>query len=117
MVFSDSTVSSEYLTKASALISDHQYLMLSKSWCKDCHYVDNVLQEFGVADKVHIIELDKFEDQNEATLLEEAFTQITGRKWVPSIFFNGKYLGTERDLKEWKDRGTLEDVFKREKIL
>lgn len=110
-------MSQESQANARALINDNRYLMISKSWCPDCHYVYKVWDQFGVRDKVHIIELDKFEDQDEAVDLENAFTEISGRKWVPTIFFNGKKLGTEADLKAWQADGTLESRFKDEGII
>lgn len=110
-------MSQKYLDKAQALINEHPYLMLSKSWCPDCHYTYRVWDEYKVRDKVHIIELDKFADQKEAAELEKAFTQIAGRKWVPTIFFNGKRLGTEEDLKRWKAEDKLDEIFKQEKLI
>lgn len=86
--------------------------MLSKSWCPDCHYVYKVWNTYGVKSKVYILELDKMDDQTEAQKLEEAFTEISGRKWVPTIFFNGKKFGTEQDLKALDKDGKLEDQFK-----
>jgi glutaredoxin 3 len=107
----------EYLSRAKDLISKHQFLMLSKSWCPDCHYVYKVWDEYNVGSKVHIIELDKFEDQDDAVKLEQAFTEISGRKWVPTLFFNGKRFGTEQDLKALKENGKLTQVFKGEKLI
>lgn len=109
--------SQKYLQKAQDLINTHPYLMLSKSWCPDCHYTYRIWDRFHVADKVHIIELDKFPDQKEATELEKAFTEIAGRKWVPTMFFNGKRFGTEADLKRWDSEDKLEEIFKQEKLI
>lgn len=83
--------------------------MISKSWCPDCHCVYGIWDSFGVRDKIHIIELDKLENKNDALELEDEFTVMTGRKWVPTIFFNGRYLGTEADLKMWDENGTLQE--------
>lgn len=102
---------------AKQLINEHRFLMISKSWCPDCHYVYKVWDSFDVRHKVHIIELDKMDDQDEATNLESAFTKISGRKWVPTIFSNGRKLGTEADLKAWKAEGTLESKLKDEGII
>ncbi|KAK6457750.1 thioredoxin-like protein [Scheffersomyces xylosifermentans] len=109
--------SQEYLKKAQELIKANPYLQLSKSWCPDCHYTYRVWDKYNVRDKVHIIELDKFADQDEATKLEAAFTEISGRKWVPTIFFNGKRLGTEEDLKKWKADGSLDKIFRDAKLI
>lgn len=113
----NTTTNMEKECNARLLINAHRYLMISKSWCPDCHYVYNIWDSFGLRDKVHIIELDKFEDQNEAVRLEAKFTAISGRKWVPTIFFNGRMLGTEADLKAWQLDGTLKQRFISEGII
>lgn len=105
-------MSKEYIERAQELVNNHPYLMLSKSWCPDCHYTYEIWNQYNVKEKIYIIELDKFEDQNEAEELEKAFTEIAGRKWVPTIFFNGKFLGTEEDLKRWTKEGKLSEIFK-----
>ncbi|KAK6464620.1 thioredoxin-like protein [Scheffersomyces coipomensis] len=109
--------SKAYLERAQTIINENPYLMLSKSWCPDCHYTYKVWDEYKVRDKVHIIELDKLADQEDAVKLEQAFTEIAGRKWVPTIFFNGKRLGTEADLKVWKKEGKLDQIFKDAKLI
>lgn len=108
---------SDYLAKAKEIITTHPYVMLLKSWCPDCVYTYNVWDEYNVRDKIHIIELDKFADQDEATKLEAAFTELSGRKWVPTMFFHGKRFGTEQDLKTWKSEGKLDDIFKQEQLI
>lgn len=107
----------EYRAKAEKLIAENPYLMLSKSWCPDCHYVEKIWNDYNVFNKIHIIELDKFEDQDEAIKLEAAFTEISGRKWVPSLFFNGKFFGNEQDIKNWKSEGKLDKIFQDEKLI
>lgn len=57
---------------------------------------------------MHIIELDQIKDQKEAAALESAFTEIVGKKWVPLLFFKGKYWGNEQDLKNLRKDGQLE---------
>lgn len=106
----------DYTAKAKQLIADNKYLMLSKSWCPDCHYTYAVFDKFGIKDKVHIIELDKFEDQTEADNLQAGFTEVVGRKWVPSIFFNGEFFD-ESDLKKWAGSNELEEIFKKHSII
>lgn len=104
-------------SKAMKLINDHDYLMVSKSWCPDCHYVYKIWEKYGIQDKVHIIELDKYEDQEEALELEKGFTELSGRKWVPTLFFNQKKFGTEADLKELSKEGLLGAKFKEEGLI
>lgn len=109
--------SQKYVQKAENLIKANPYLMISKSWCPDCHYTYKVWEKYNVKNKIHIIEFDKFEDQKEALELEKAFTEIAGRKWVPTIFFNGELLGTEQDLKRWESEDKLEAIFKSAKLI
>ncbi|KAI5959111.1 hypothetical protein KGF57_002207 [Candida theae] len=111
------TSSDAFITKAESLISEHPYLMLSKSWCPDCHYVYRLFQKLGIYDKLHIIELDNIANQDDAAALENAFTGIVGKKWVPSLFFKGKYWGNEQDLKNLEKQGQLEPELKRLDLL
>lgn len=96
---------------AEQYIQEHTYLMSSKSWCPDCHYAKAVFKKYGVLDKVYTIELDKL-DPKEAAVLEKQFTAISGRKWVPTIFFNGKVFGTEETLKKLESTDATESAFK-----
>ena len=95
----------DYLAKAKQILQDHPFVMLSKLWCPDCVYANNVWSSYGVKEKIHLIEL------------EAAFTEISGRKWVPTIFFHGKKLGTEQDLKNWSADGTLDSVFRENQLI
>ena len=99
------------MVSAVDLIKQNKYLMLSKSWCPDCHYAIRVLQKYNVINKVKLIELDKM-NSNEALKLEKEFTEISGRKWVPSLFFNGKFWGNESDLNKLESTDSTEKVFK-----
>lgn len=102
---------------ASQLMASHKFLMISKSWCPDCHYVYKIWDKFDVASKVFIIELDKFENEMAARKLENEFTELSGRKWVPTLFFNGELLGTEADLKKWEQENSLEEHFEKAGLL
>lgn len=102
---------------ASQIIASHQFLMISKSWCPDCHYVYKIWEKFNVASKIFIIELDKFENEKVASRLENEFTAISGRRWVPTMFFNGKLLGTDADLKKWEQGNSLREHFQKAGLL
>lgn len=110
------SVKPEYLNRAQQVIKANDFVMLSKTWCKDCKYTYSVWDEYNVKDKIHIIELDLFPDQDEATNLENAFVKIAGKKWVPTIFFKGERFD-EQDLKDWKQQGILEEKFKKYGLL
>lgn len=90
--------------------------MLSKSWCPDCHYAINIFKKYNVLNKVKIVELDKM-PSSAAFKLEKEFTEISGRKWVPSLFFNGKFWGNEGDLKTLESTEKTETEFKKEGLL
>ncbi|AWU78260.1 hypothetical protein CAS74_002925 [Pichia kudriavzevii] len=104
------------MSTAAALIKQHKFLMLSKSWCPDCHYAINIFTKYKVLPKVHIVELDKMEPR-EAVQLEKQFTEISGRKWVPSLFFNGEFSGNEATLKELESLDKTESWFKKVGLL
>ncbi|KAH3683191.1 hypothetical protein WICPIJ_005836 [Wickerhamomyces pijperi] len=86
--------------KAQTYLTTHPYLIVSKSWCPGCKYTKKTLQTHKVLDKFHIIELDKMKDQKEADDLQKAFTAVSGRRSVPSIFIKGKLWGGDDQLKE-----------------
>ncbi|ODV83777.1 hypothetical protein CANARDRAFT_29761 [[Candida] arabinofermentans NRRL YB-2248] len=102
--------------QAQKLINENKYLMLSKSWCPDCHYAIAIFKKYKVADKIKLIELDKMAPQ-EALALEKEFTAISGRKWVPTIFFNGENFGTEGTLKQLESLDSTEQAFKKAGLL
>jgi glutaredoxin 3 len=104
------------MVSALDLIKEHRFLMLSKSWCPDCHYAIRVFNKYNVLNKIHLVELDKM-NANEALKLEKEFTQISGRKWVPSLFFNGKFWGNEATLNELESTYKTEETFKSEGLL
>ncbi|CCH43966.1 Glutaredoxin-C6 [Wickerhamomyces ciferrii] len=105
------------LKKAQQYIDSNKFFMISKSWCPDCHYTYKIWNKYGVSSKVEVLELDKLQDQKAAIELEKAFTEISGRKWVPTIWFNGKKFGTEQDLKRFESEDKTEQIFKNEGLL
>ncbi|KAG7750945.1 hypothetical protein KL911_003391 [Ogataea haglerorum] len=100
------------MASAQDLVKQHRFLMLSKSWCPDCHYAIAVLKKYKVLDKITLVELDKMPPK-EAAELEKQFTALSGRKWVPTIFFNGAVFGTEQTLKELESRDLLPSAFEK----
>lgn len=109
-------MSSSQVSKAQKYIDANKFFMLSKSWCPDCHYVQAILKKYKIESKVTVLELDKMEPK-EAEELEKGFTAISGRKWVPTIWFNGKVFGTEQTLKEMESLDKTEKVFKEAGLL
>lgn len=103
-------------SKAQAYIDKNKFFMISKSWCPDCHYAEAIFKKYGVLSKVEILELDKI-DPKQAAELEKAFTAIAGRKWVPTIWFNGETFGTEQTLKQFESLDKTEEEFKKAGLL
>lgn len=99
------------MVTAGELVKKHRYLMLSKSWCPDCHYAQRVFEKYKVYGKVHVVELDKLET-GEAARLEKEFTVLSGRKWVPSIFVDGKFWGNEQTLAQHESHDTTAVAFR-----
>ncbi len=104
------------MVSALDLVKQHRFLMLSKSWCPDCHYAIRIFQKYHVMEKVHLVELDKM-NSTEALKLEKEFTAISGRKWVPSLFFNGKFWGNESTLNGLESSDKTETAFKEADLL
>ncbi|GMM36035.1 glutathione-disulfide reductase [Saccharomycopsis crataegensis] len=104
-------VEAKYLKVAKDLLAKHPYFLLAKSWCPDVKYAINTLKEHKKYDGYfYAYELDKLPDQAEAYRIEQAFTELAGRKWVPSIFVNGQYWGTEQDLKVLRSQDKLKET-------
>lgn len=100
--------------EAEQLVNDNEILMISKSWCPDCHFMYKVWDQYGLASKVKILELDKMKDQDHAVGLESEFSAMAGEKWVPTIFFRPKNsIVTDRHFREWEMNGTTEQELKR----
>lgn len=110
-------MSTKYIEKAEKLIKQHKYLMTTLSYCPDVRTANAVWSKYGVLDKIQTVEFDTMKDRTEAIQLRKAFGQIAGRDWVPTIFFNGKRLGTEEDLVKWDQDGELKTILKREGLL
>lgn len=95
----------DYLNKVEELLKQHEYFLLGKTWCPDVKYAIAKLKEQGLFAKFEVYNLDLIKDQDEASKIERAFTQVAGKKWVPSIFVSGKYWGNEQTIKEKLSRG------------
>lgn len=99
------------MVSALDIVKAHRFVLLAKSWCPDVKYASNVFKKYHVYDKLHVIELDKM-PANEALKLEGEFTQLSGRKWVPSIFVDGKYWGNEVSLSQLESQEGTEKAFR-----
>jgi glutaredoxin 3 len=104
------------MSSAASIVKNNRFVMLSKSWCPDCHYAMAVFNKHKVLSKIHLVELDKMEP-SQALKLEKEFTALSGRKWVPSLFFNGKFWGNEADLYRLESLEKTQETFKDQGLL
>ncbi|ODQ67878.1 thioredoxin-like protein [Nadsonia fulvescens var. elongata DSM 6958] len=108
--------SPSYIQRAQKLIADNDFLMISKSWCPDCVYAHRVWKDVGVADKVHLVELDKLPGV-EGPELQKAFLELTNQNTVPNIFFKRKHMGGEVQLEKMEKSGQLIKELKAAQLL
>lgn len=74
----------------------------------------NIWDKYHLNSLVHILELDKLEDQEHASQLEQEFASLSGEKWVPTIFFNSaEVYKTDRHFREWEDLKTTDSELKK----
>ncbi|XP_020265883.1 glutaredoxin-C8 isoform X2 [Asparagus officinalis] len=78
-------------------------LCRSKSWY--CRRAKGVFQELKKVP--YIVELDQREDGYE---IQDALSQIVGRRTVPQVFINGKHIGGSDDTLEAFESGKLAEL-------
>ncbi len=109
-------MSSNYVKQAQDLIDNNDFLVISKSWCPDCHFANRVFTEHNVRQKAKWIELDHLPG-NEGPELQKAFLKLTNQNTVPNIFFKGKHIGGEVQLEKLRATEKLDDELKAAKLL
>ncbi|KAI4380247.1 hypothetical protein MLD38_006462 [Melastoma candidum] len=101
-----STVDSESSSSAAAFVkktvSSHRIVIFSKSYCPYCRRAKGVFKE--LKQSPHVVELDERED---GWTIQDAVSEITGRRTVPQVFINGKHIGGSDDTVEAYQNGEL----------
>ncbi|KAA8917338.1 hypothetical protein TRICI_000512 [Trichomonascus ciferrii] len=100
------------LEQAKQLISNHDLLMVSKSWCPDCVYGKKVFADLNA--EPHVVELDKLDNGKE---LQEAFLSITNQNTVPNVFIKGEHIGTENDIARLLENGQLKEKLQKANLI
>lgn len=102
----------EFEDQVRKLIKEYKYFQFSASWCPDCRYALSIWDRFNVTSRVHIFDIGSLpkDDQEKWRV---AFNDVTGSRNLPTIFVDGKIWGTERELHNHEDNGTLEIELKR----
>ncbi|ONK70571.1 uncharacterized protein A4U43_C05F35080 [Asparagus officinalis] len=86
-------------------VSSHDVVIFSKSYCPYCRRAKGVFQELKKVP--YIVELDQREDGYE---IQDALSQIVGRRTVPQVFINGKHIGGSDDTLEAFESGKLAEL-------
>ncbi|GLT28039.1 hypothetical protein SLA2020_029960 [Shorea laevis] len=83
-------------------VSSHKIVIFSKSYCPYCKRAKSVFKELNQVP--HVVELDQRED---GLSIQDAVSEIVGRRTVPQVFINGKHLGGSDDTVEAYQSGAL----------
>ncbi|KAH6779480.1 Glutaredoxin family protein [Perilla frutescens var. hirtella] len=83
-------------------ISSHSIVIFSKSYCPYCKRAKAVFKE--LQQEPYVVELDERDDGGK---IQDALSEIVGRRTVPQVFINGKHLGGSDDTVEAYENGEL----------
>ncbi|CAA3030135.1 glutaredoxin-C4-like [Olea europaea var. sylvestris] len=83
-------------------ISSHSIVIFSKSYCPYCRRAKAVFKELKQVP--YVVELDERDDGGN---IQDALSEIVGRRTVPQVFINGKHLGGSDDTVEAYENGEL----------
>ncbi|KAK6127077.1 hypothetical protein DH2020_039179 [Rehmannia glutinosa] len=86
-------------------ISSHSIVIFSKSYCPYCRRAKSVFKELKQVP--YVVELDERDD---GARIQDALSEIVGRRTVPQVFINGKHLGGSDDTMEAYESGELEKL-------
>ncbi|WOL19028.1 glutaredoxin-C8 [Canna indica] len=83
-------------------VSSHDIVIFSKSYCPYCKRAKTVFKE--LKKEPYVVELDQREDGPE---IQDALSDMVGRRTVPQVFIHGKHLGGSDDTVEAYESGKL----------
>eukprot|EP00245_Coleochaete_scutata_P017250 TRINITY_DN8372_c1_g4_i1.p1 TRINITY_DN8372_c1_g4~~TRINITY_DN8372_c1_g4_i1.p1 ORF type:complete len:155 (-),score=33.19 TRINITY_DN8372_c1_g4_i1:243-707(-) len=98
---------SDVLASIKSFIAENNIAIFSKSYCPYCRRAKGVFAELGVEPAV--IELDQRE---EGAKIQDALSDMVGRRTVPQVFINGKHIGGSDDTVALFHSGELEKLVK-----
>ena len=85
-------------------VSSHDVVIFSKSYCPYCRRAKAVFKELQLRKDPYVVELDQREDGWE---IQDALSDMVGRRTVPQVFVHGKHLGGSDDTVEANESGKL----------
>lgn len=99
------------------LINNHAVVVFSKSYCPY-----SKMAKSAIAENQHlfsknpqllcIIDIDLQFSADDMARLQQSLYKLTGKKTVPLVFMNGKYIGGGTDIDELQRNGKLEGMIK-----
>ncbi|KAK4356360.1 hypothetical protein RND71_025331 [Anisodus tanguticus] len=97
--FAEAGDSSSFVKKT---ISSHSIAIFSKSYCPYCRKAKAVFKE--LKQRPYVVELDERDD---GWSIQDALSEIVGRRTVPQVFINGKHIGGSDDTVDAYENGEL----------
>ncbi|KAJ0985117.1 hypothetical protein J5N97_003473 [Dioscorea zingiberensis] len=91
-------------------VAAHEIVIFSKSYCPYCKRAKGVFKELSKVP--YVVELDQRDDGWD---IQDALSEIVGRRTVPQVFINGKHLGGSDDTVDAYQSGKLEKLLGVEK--
>lgn len=85
-------------------VKAHDVVIFSKSYCPYCRRAKAVFKELELKKEPYVVELDQREDGWE---IQDALSDMVGRRTVPQVFVHGKHLGGSDDTVEAYESGKL----------
>ncbi|GMH13597.1 hypothetical protein Nepgr_015438 [Nepenthes gracilis] len=83
-------------------IKSHKIVIFSKSYCPYCKRAKAVFEELNVVP--YVVELNERDD---GSSIQDALSEIVGRRTVPQVFIDGEHLGGSDDTVEAFQSGEL----------
>ncbi|KAI7753934.1 hypothetical protein M8C21_033133 [Ambrosia artemisiifolia] len=102
LFISNSQAASSSVNFVKKTVSSHPIVIFSKSYCPYCKRAKGVFKELNV--KPYVLELD---DREDGSKIQDALSELVGRRTVPQVFINGKHLGGSDDTVEAYQTGEL----------
>ncbi|CAM0909006.1 unnamed protein product [Alopecurus aequalis] len=85
-------------------VKAHDVVIFSKSYCPYCRRAKAVFKELALKKDPYVIELDQREDGGD---IQDALSDMVGRRTVPQVFVRGKHLGGSDDTVDAYESGKL----------
>ncbi|KAM5553601.1 glutaredoxin-C4 [Rosa sericea] len=99
---SSSSSSAESIDFIKKTISSNKIAIFSKSYCPYCRRAKAVFKELKQVP--YVVELDERADGPD---IQDALSELIGRRTVPQVFVNGKYIGGSDDTVAAYESGEL----------